>query len=292
MMLWSGLLLGTVFFGLLLWVGYQRYRQQQWRNLMSLGPAPGKNSFRNYRKGRFWLRDRYSPWLPNISRYGGKRDLTVSQVIATEYPRAVDVNTEPLEQQRPCYVVREPLLSESHLALLRMLWQILRPSVYQVFPDWWLSQVVDIRKTEDGNIHEAHAQRLQNKRVDFVICDSQAKVRGIILLEPENRAEQKLKQQVEARFIESLLTNVDIPVLFLAENEKHEIKQIACLLSERFKLNLTQKSSISKPAMPACPKCGAAMKKTQAKTGQYAGQWLFVCSDYPRCRTARKCPTH
>lgn len=258
--------------GLGVWF-YQRYRQQQWRVLMSLGPLPNRhNSLRNYPKGRFWLRSLYNPFLPNISRYGGKQDLQGTHILATEYPRAVEVNTEPL--QRPRYVVQQPILSGQAAQLLSLLRTLCQSEGYYIFPHYPLSYVISVIHDSSSAIHE---QRLQHKTIDFVLCDHTLQVQGAILLEAENRAEQKPKQQIAARLIESLLSAVDIPVLFLAHSEQYSAAQLQRLLLSQLQLKL--------PERPTCPECGALMKKTRVKSGPHAGKYFLVCSHYPHCRT-------
>lgn len=39
---------------------------------------------------------------------------------------------------------------------------------------------------------------------------------------------------------------------------------------------------------PACPECGAPMRKRQTKVGQNAGQPFWGCSKYPACKGSRK----
>lgn len=38
---------------------------------------------------------------------------------------------------------------------------------------------------------------------------------------------------------------------------------------------------------PACPSCGAAMVKREARRGSKAGQWFWGCTTYPKCRGTR-----
>lgn len=42
------------------------------------------------------------------------------------------------------------------------------------------------------------------------------------------------------------------------------------------------------PAPPTCPKCGAAMKRRTAHSGEYAGQTFWVCTGYPTCKGIRR----
>lgn len=39
---------------------------------------------------------------------------------------------------------------------------------------------------------------------------------------------------------------------------------------------------------PACPRCGAAMRRRVARQGDHAGQAFWGCSTYPRCRGVRE----
>ncbi len=41
--------------------------------------------------------------------------------------------------------------------------------------------------------------------------------------------------------------------------------------------------------VPACPKCGAPMKRKLARTGFNAGNHFWSCSNYPACRGTRPC---
>ncbi len=267
---------------IVLWIGialYQRHQLRKRRAQLFLGPPPGRNTRRNYRKWSFWLRNLYSPLLPNVSRYGGTGDLFRHDMLTSEYPRASELNTEGFEQQRPEYFTHPALLQANHVPLFQQLWQVLNRTSYRLLADIELIQLVGVTETDISALHQ---QRLQGKKLDFVICTPELQVAGVILLPPENRAQQKAKQQIEARFIETVLEQVNIPVLFLTTETDYQIEQLQHLLSTHLNLTLATPQKVV-----ACPTCGAPMKKTRPKSGKHAGKLFLVCSHYPTCRTAK-----
>ena len=114
------------------------------------------------------------------------------------------------------------------------------------------------------------------------------------------------------QFLEKALEAAEIPILRVKAQGTYSPKALSSDLDTAFNINIgarLEKDSDPPEAIqearekqiaeatdksnavtitPVCPKCGAELIERVAKKGQYAGQNFLGCSNFPKCKFARK----
>lgn len=231
--------------------------------------------------------------LPNVNRYGGNLDLKRPAIIATEYPRGDVVNVQHLADiPHYPYTSREflTIAQASEHNLYFALQQLFQASNYCVFNQVPLSSLLEAQPTLTPQDWQKADERLQQKKVDFVICQRpNLQIKGVILLDYNLEDGKSLRSQIQDKFIELALNKVNIPVIYQTLQTHYDkkvlqtnLQTLNLIFNDSKKINSQQR---------LCPQCGSAMRKMQAKKGQQAGNYFWVCQKYPACATVLKIKT-
>ena len=151
-------------------------------------------------------------------------------------------------------------------------------------------RLADIFYVARPHEHKGQQSRIQQKHVDFLLCDPVTmQPRCAIELDDSTHARKERQERddfVERAFAAAKLPLVRVPVQ-RGYNPAGLLSLIESHLSDPPALPTTRPSAtVSGPQL--CPKCGAAMVVRTAKNGPNAGQKFLGCSNYPKCQTMAK----
>ena len=189
-------------------------------------------------------------------------------------------SSQPSLQERLPYRLREPFLSSTELALLRVL-QELMGDRYAISPKVALNDVFYIVRPNE-NVH--FFNKIFRKHVDFLLCDRPAMkpAFGVELVRPVSKSETRPSDQ----FMEDLFLSAGLPLVHVPTSDHYDASDIISL----FQLALAKtggsaplRANSDSDSVPMCPVCGKMMVLRMYRNGEHAGKKYYGCMDAPRC---------
>jgi hypothetical protein len=234
-----------------------------------------------------WQKNKFTPELPNVKRYGGGTQLEQA-ILATEYPDEYELNSDPLGHHLP-YTARRQLFSPTEQLLLTALEQALSQQPYKILGKVRLAEVLTIVPGLKPQEQRLAAERINQKHLDFVIYHAHTSaILGVVLLDKPDQ--DKLDVQMHKKFIAAALAAAQIPILHIPTTKKgYHVEVLRQLLNRALCMRLPKPTPL--PTTKAlttkalCPTCGAGLKKVKINKGQYTGRQVWVCTHYPQCKT-------
>ena len=167
-----------------------------------------------------------------------------------------------------------------------------------------------------------HANRIDRKHVDFVLCDPTT-MDPRLAVELDDSSHQRKDRRERDELVDSVFEAAGLPILHVPWSRNYDREQLK--QSIRDSLGLPSKGSAgvvearatpsdAEPTVdtnttsahretdvaapppikaklkqqdtepPLCPKCSAQMVMRKAKKGAHAGKRFWACSSYPKCR--------
>jgi len=274
-----GIALGIIGSILLISVGWFFFRKRTATQEYLALPPPTRK-----KQSAWWYKNRYSAELPDVHLYGGSHK---TNIVTNEYPSPSDqqVNTSHLNDTPFPYISRQKLFSVAEQALIKALKQAFYLQPYHIFAKVRLSDVLDTLPDLVAQKKRTAVERIRQKRLDFLICQaSTTEIIGVITLDDEFDEQKRLDSQIQDRFVDMALAAAQIPLLHLPPKTNYSVATLRKLFNRSFNIRLPLIETHIVP-LPACPKCGATLKKMRVKNGVHAGESFWVCSDHPVCKT-------
>lgn len=217
--------------------------------------------------------------LPDVHLYGGS---TKTGILTNEYPSPSEeqVNISHLNEIRFPYLSRQKLFSSAEHTLLKALNQAFYLQPYHVFTKVRLADVLNTLPSLEDREKRIALDRIRQKRLDFLICQANTtEIVGAITLDATT--DKLLDSQIQDKFIDIALATAQIPLLHLPSKANYPSMTLRKHLNRAFSLQLPLTNI--KP-LPACPQCGATLRRKQVKKGVHLGKAFWVCADYPVCK--------
>jgi len=203
------------------------------------------------------------------------------------------------------YENRGNLFTPAERSFLEVLEQAL-DSRYRVFGKVRLGDLIKPAKGSAAGKRTAALNRINQKHVDFVICTAnELALVGVLELDDQSHGCEDRAGRDE--FVDQALAMAGIPLLRFPAKKAYAVQNVRARLAEMMLagtksgvVSSAQKAIVpvnpsldaimginpvqSALAVPACPKCSAAMVKRQAQKGHYSGDYFWACSTFPMCR--------
>lgn len=159
------------------------------------------------------------------------------------------------------------------------------------------------------NENKSAYNRINRKRIDFVICDPQT-MTPLFAIELDDSSHERADRVERDAFVDSVFEAAQLPLLHIPVKLSYNTNGLGVLFKNVLqKKNLpsnaseqntfpdqpaatmksetqknTSKASPSEAQVPFCPKCGTPMILRTAKNGDQPGRKFYGCANYPKCR--------
>lgn len=186
-----------------------------------------------------------------------------------------------VDSTRLPYRIREPFLSNTELALFRVLTEIMG-NRYSISPKVALSDVFYIVRPNE-NVH--FFNKIFRKHVDFLLCDLRTMKAsfGVEIVKPIVK-EGNVREA--DKFMNELFTDAGIPLVHIPSSEKYDPTDVISL----FQLSVVKIGNTNllhledgKDGVPNCVVCGKMMVLRIHRNGSNLGKKYYGCIDSPRC---------
>ncbi|MBI4761360.1 MAG: DUF2726 domain-containing protein [Chloroflexota bacterium] len=178
------------------------------------------------------------------------------------------------------YRLREPFLSVTELALLRVL-QKMAGGHYVVCPKVALTDIFYIVRPNE-NVHFFH--KFFRKHVDFLLCEPEKfkPAIGVELVKPVARSETREADQ----FMEDLFLSAGLPLVHVPSSDSYsedDLEELIKLAVLKVRETGPLRASTETDSVPMCPLCGKMMVLRIHRSGPNAGRKYYGCMDSPNC---------
>lgn len=205
----------------------------------------------------------------------------------------------------------KPLFSAAERSFLGVLDQAV-PSGYRVFGKIRLADVAEVKKGLSNSERQSALNKVSSKHLDFLLCDVRD-LAPICAIELDDRSHSSAGRQARDRFLEDVLTGLNLPLLRVSARKAYSIPEIQQEIEKVTGKKMAEAAAAVKEetvhpqehvltsperviadartkdaTAKTCPKCGAEMLLRKANKGPNAGQIFWGCSAYPACRTIIK----
>jgi len=208
------------------------------------------------------------------------------------------------------YQSKDVLCSPAERSFIGALEKILGEN-YRVFAKVRLADIVDVQKGLSASVRQSAFNRISGKHIDFIVCNAND-LSIIGAIELDDKTHRAKGRQERDQFLDKTLEAAAVPLLRIKAQSAYSIKEISSSLDSAFNINgkvQPEDNQVSADVMdisdekpddkvtdnsdtetiaPVCPKCGGELIKRVATKGQYAGQEFWGCSNFPKCKFAKK----
>lgn len=182
---------------------------------------------------------------------------------------------------------------------------------YRIFAKVRLADIIDVQRGLSASARQSAFNRIAGKHVDFIVCNANdLSIVGAIEL--DDKSHLKKGRRERDQFLEKALDAASVPMLRVKAQSTYSIKEVSSDLDSAFNIKVggilkeipdpfeTVKEPSGKQideaidnsntgnTAPVCPKCGGELIERVATKGQYAGQKFWGCSNFPKCKFAKK----
>ena len=147
------------------------------------------------------------------------------------------------------------------------------------------------------NKNMGHANRIDRKHVDFVLCDPKT-MQPKLVVELDDSSHQRADRKKRDQEVDDAFSAAQLPILhvicksqYQSENLKRQIQTALTPKSARVESLAVEPESIQAQATdatattsPVCPKCNVPMVQRTASRGGNRGKRFWGCPSYPSCR--------
>lgn len=157
-------------------------------------------------------------------------------------------------------------------------------------------RLADIFFVARPNENVAYFNRIAQKHLDFLVCDS-VTMKPVFGIELDDASHKQNNRQERDDFVEKVCRVAGLPLLRFPVQREYNPReiavQIAPFVSEKVSSSVAQQPQVNKQvgAVPLCPKCGIPMVLRTVAQGEYKGKQFYGCQNYPRCREMKPVTT-
>jgi len=157
-------------------------------------------------------------------------------------------------------------------------------------------RLADVFFVARPNENVAYFNRIAQKHLDFLICDS-VTMKPLFGVELDDSSHKRNDRQERDEFIESVCMVAGLPLLRLPVQREYNSREIAAqiapFVSEKVSVSIPPQPEVNKQVspVPVCPKCGIPMVLRTVAQGKHKGKQFYGCQNYPRCREMKPVST-
>jgi hypothetical protein len=195
------------------------------------------------------------------------------------------------------YRLKTELLSAAELDFYRVLcpavsrWAVICPKVR--LGDLFYAQ------TGDWKANRSHTSRINQKHVDFVLCDPQT-MRPLVGIELDDASHRRESRQRRDKLVDGAFGAAGLPLHRFRAAASYDGVELAAVLRGRVAVAepegggpaaATVDAAAEGPALeaPLCPKCGKVMVvRIGRRKGPHFEKRFWGCPGFPRCRGVRE----
>ena len=232
-------------------------------------------------------------------------------------PRSSVDESGPVDQPLP-YRQCDNFLSPAELAFF----QVLHSAASSHFYVCTKVRISDLVYVVNRRNNMGHANRIDRKHVDFVLCDPTTMTPKLVV-ELDDSSHQRKDRRERDELVDSVFEAAGLPILHVPWSRSYDREQLKQSIRDSLGLpskgsagvveaplappdseptvgtNITSvppeaEATASRPIegtvkqqgseIPSCPKCSAQMVMKKASKGAHEGKRFWACSSYPKCR--------
>lgn len=152
-------------------------------------------------------------------------------------------------------------------------------------------RVGDLLFVVDRRANQGHANRIDRKHIDFVICTPDT-VAPRVVVELDDASHSRTDRIERDGFVDAAFQAAGLPVVRIQARHQYQRAEIAALILPHLNISTEiepQPSAIADSGVVRCPKCGSEMVLRTANQGARVGERFYGCKSYPRCRMVVPC---
>lgn len=186
------------------------------------------------------------------------------------------------------YRTRDDFLSPAELSFFHVLQRAVDGQFYVCAK----VRIADLLFVTDRRKNIAHANRIDRKHVDFVLCDLKS-MEPRLVVELDDASHQKKDRQTRDEFVDSAFEAAGLSILHVKCKQSYSIEDLKRSLHTATASTPETAAPIAPPPLPdnstqteipLCSKCGISMVARKAAKGKHAGKRFWACSNYPQCK--------
>ena len=232
-------------------------------------------------------------------------------------PRSSVDESGPVDEPLP-YRQCDNFLSPAELAFF----QVLRNAVSSHFYVCTKVRISDLVHVVNRRNNMGHANRIDRKHVDFVLCDPTSMTPQLVV-ELDNSSHQRKDRRERDELVDSVFAAAGLPMLHVPWSRSYDREQLKQSIRDSLGLqpsgskeffdvqagtqatnpsadpntfpDQSEVVAASSPPIaasreqrdsdsPACPKCSEEMVIRKASKGSHKGKRFWACASYPKCR--------
>ncbi len=188
------------------------------------------------------------------------------------------------------YRLRDDFLSPAEFSFYKVLSSLISPRLTVQSK----VRMTDIFFVAHPNENVAYFNRIAQKHLDFLVCDS-ATMKPLFGVELDDLSHNRINIQKRDKFVESVCEVAGLPLLRLPVQRYYNSREIAAqiepFLVEEIVPSPYPVIAIETGSNPICPKCGLPMVLRTAVQGEHKGKQFYGCQNYPYCREIKPVTT-
>jgi hypothetical protein len=130
--------------------------------------------------------------------------------------------------------------------------------------------------------------------VDFVVCDAET-MQPVYAIELDDASHERQDRADRDDFVNKVFRKAGLPLLRADCKQGYSHQEMVELLLAPFQQNFSSRADqqggnngnpsgdTASDGQVICSNCGAPMRKKAATAGAHAGEYYWVCSQYPKC---------
>ena len=197
---------------------------------------------------------------------------------------------EPAPREELPYRLRDDFLSRAELAYYCALKSVLGPRATLCMK----VRLADILYVSRPNENAGFFNRIAQKHVDFLLCDSTT-MRPVVAIELDDASHGRADRQERDAFVDGALEAAGLPLVRIAAQWEYSKEDIIATLAPILReasstAHMAEVPGTTETAVkpstspPVCPTCGIPMVLRTARKGAQRGTQFFGCRNFPRCR--------
>ena len=208
---------------------------------------------------------------------------------------ARDVAAHETPPSRLPFRLRDHFLSPAELSFFHVLQGVVRQRCYIATK----VRISDLLYVVQRRNNMQHANRIDRKHVDFVLCDPNT-MQPRLIIELDDSSHARKDRSDRDAIVDAAFAAAGMRVLHVVARRAYSPNEIEQLIGNAL-LNTTATAPLPSPQLtghsgrssnrkdsasitPMCPKCHIPMVQRKAARGSHKGKRFWACPGFPECR--------
>ena len=186
------------------------------------------------------------------------------------------------------YRVRDNFLSPTELSFYRVL-NVVVGTRARIFAKVGLADVFYVTRP---NENQSYRNRIAQKHVDFVVCDTQT-LKPLFAVELDDASHQRADRQARDAFVDQVFQAANLPLVHVPAQRDYSVHDLRAKIEAYWPAKIeinpaTVTATAPQPSTaPICPKCGIPMVVRTRTQGEHKGEQFYGCTNYPPCKETK-----